>query len=302
MARFGTKKIEGTPTVNRARSISHLEKVTFSELVFAIIPNLAGSAMDLISRAVLIGVIILAGALLFTPYEAALEGVIALALLTAALVGFLIQPRRDVFYVRTAVRLVALDRNEALERDSLAVRVELVRLWLLFVPTFAAVSSLVFFTIGRPTKFSLLNWAFSSGYEYIWIVFAVGQYFPLLVLVLLSAWIGERRVLRDAEACSVRSFSISAGTVGRARWGARVSYLFMGEHGEYYGGDCLYFGLAHPHELATIVFYNIRKPDLNKIAMGLLFHRLIVLGRGVTDVDKQTDAAQMALAETTPST
>ena len=53
------------------------------------------------------------------------------------------------------------------------------------------------------------------------------------------------------------------------------------------------------HALATIVFHNVRKPELNKIAMGFLFHRLMILGRGVTDLDKQTAAAQTALAETT---
>src|ERR1700730_12846049 len=37
----------------------------------------------------------------------------------------------------------------------------------------------------------------------------------------------------------------------------------------------------------------------NRIAMGLVFHRLIVLGRGVTDLDKQTVTDQTALAETT---
>jgi hypothetical protein len=72
----------------------------------------------------------------------------------------------------------------------------------------------------------------------------------------------------------------------------------MGDHGEYYGGDCLYFGLVRPHELATIVFHNVRTPELNKIAMGFLFHRLIILGRGVTELDKQTAVAQTVLAET----
>jgi hypothetical protein len=72
----------------------------------------------------------------------------------------------------------------------------------------------------------------------------------------------------------------------------------MGEHGEYYAGDCMYFGLVQPHELETIVFHNVRTPELNKIAMGFLFHRLVILGRGVTDLDKQTVATQRALAET----
>ena len=250
-----------------------------------------------LSRAALVVAIVagFAGVLLFTPYEAFLEGVLALAIIIAAVVGFLMHPRREVFYVRTAVRLTDPDRRQALEHDLLAVRVELVRLWVLFGPTFLSVAVLVFSAAGGPTKFSYLNWAFSSRFAPIVILFC--QYPPLLVFVLLVAWIDERRVMRDAEACSARSFSIHRAPVG---WVGRVSYLFMGEHGEYYGGDCLYFALPHPRELATIVIHNVRTPELNKIVMGFLFHRLIILGRGVTDLDKQTAAAQTALAEATP--
>jgi len=251
--------------------------------------------MEELLTPVLFVVTILAGVLLFTPYEAFLEGVIALAIVVAALVGFLMHPRREVFYVRTAVRLIDPDRRQALEHDFLAVRVELVRLWALFVPTFLSVAVLVFFAASGPAKFSYLNWVFSSRYAQI--VFLFCQYPPLLVFVLLVAWIDERRVMRDAEACSARSFSINRAGVG---WVGRVSYLFMGEHGEYYGGDCLYFELPHARELSTIVFHNVRTPELNKIVMGFLFHRLIILGRGVTDLDKQTVAARTALIETMP--
>jgi hypothetical protein len=247
------------------------------------------------ARAALIIAIIggLAAVLLFTPLEAFLEGGVAIAIVVAAMVGFLMHPRREVYYVRTAVRLTVPDGSQALERDFLAVKVELARLWLLFVPTFLAVAILVFLAAGGPAKFSYLNWLFSSRYAFVAVPFC--QYPPLLVLVLLAAWIDERRVMRDAEACAVRSFSIRRAPVG---WIGRVSYLFMGEHGEYYGGDCLYLGLRHPRELATVVFHNARTPDLNKIAMGFLFHRLVVLGRGVTDLDKQTAGIEAALAET----
>jgi hypothetical protein len=156
------------------------------------------------------------------------------------------------------------------------------------------VAFLVFFAAGGPMKFSFLNWIFSSPYAYLPVM--VLQYPPILVLLLLAAWIDERWVLRDAEARSARSFSVSCSPGGRF---GRISYLFMGEHGEYYGGDCLYFGLVQPTELASIVFHNVRNPELNKIAMGFLFHRLIVLGRGVTELDKQTVVAQTALADTT---
>lgn len=208
--------------------------------------------------------------------------------------GFLMHPRKEVLYVRTAVRLIDPDRRPALEHDLLAVRVELVRLWVLFVPTFLSVAILVFLAASGPAKFSYLNWAFSSRFAPIAILFC--QYPPLLVLVLLMVWIDERRVMRDAEACSARSFSIHRAPAG---WVGRVSYLFMGERGEYYGGDCFYFALPHPRELATVVIHNVRTPELNKILMGFLFHRLVILGRGVTDLDKQTVAAQTALVETT---
>lgn len=249
--------------------------------------------MELISRALLLGVVVLAGVLLFSQYEAFLEGFIALAIVAAVVAGFLMYPRREVFYVRTTVRLIRPDRNRALEHDLLAVRVELARLWLLFVPTFLAVAFLVFLAAGGPEKFSSLNWIFSSRFAFVALTFCL--YPPLLVLVLLSAWIGERRVMRDAGACSARSFTFSHSASGRI---VRVSYLFMGEDGEYYAGDCMYFGLVNPHELGTIVFHNVQTPELNKIAMGFLFHRLIILGRGVTDLDKQTTAVQRALAET----
>jgi hypothetical protein len=235
----------------------------------------------------------LAAVLLFTPYESVLEGVVAGGMVAAVGVGFLMYPRRELFYVRTSVQLIAPDRSQVIDKDLLAVRVELARLWLLFVPTFLAVAFLVFFAAGGPTKFSFLNWIFTSRQAYL--AFFVCQYPPLLVLLLLSEWIAERRVMRDAEACSARSFSVYPT---RARCFGRVSYLFMGEHGEYYGGECPYFELVHSRELASIVFHNVRAPELNRIAMGFLFHRLIILGRGVTDLDKQTAAAQAVLAET----
>ena len=239
---------------------------------------------------VLFVVALVAGVSLFTPYEAFVEVSVALAIVLAVVVGFLIHPSRDIYYVRTSVRLIDPDRRQTLEHDFLAVRVELVRLWLLFVPTILSVTVLVFFAAGGPSKFSYLNWFFSSRYAYFVASFCL--YPPLLVFVLLVLWIDERRVLRDAEACSATSFRIyGANDV----WGGRVGYAFKGEQGECYGGDCLYFRLYHPAELATIVFHNVRKPELNKIAMGFLFHRLTVMGRGVTELDQQTAEAQAAL-------
>jgi hypothetical protein len=249
--------------------------------------------MEEISRILLLGVAILAAVLLFTPYESLLESVVALTIVAAVLLGFFLHPRKEVFYVRTTRRLRDPDGIQALEHDYLAVKVELARLWLLFLPTLLALGFLVVSSAsGILWKFSLLNKIFSANYGFIYgyIALLFSQLLPVLVIVLLSAWIRERWVMRDAEACSARSYSLGH------RW---VSYHFMGEHGEYYGGYCYCFGLVHPRQLATIVFHNARKPELNKIAMGFLFHRLIVLGHGVTDLDKETLAAQTVLAETT---
>jgi hypothetical protein len=236
-----------------------------------------------------------AGLFIFTPYEAYVEGILAIGIIAAAVVGSLMHPRKEVFYVRTAVRLIDRDRNQAMEHDLLAVRVELVRLWLWVVPTCLAVAILVFFAVGGPTDFSFLNWIFLSRYSYV--AFMVCQYPALLVLILLYAWIDERRVMRNAEACNATHFTIYRE---RNRWIGRVTCQFRGEHGEYCGGDCSYFAVARPRELASIVFYNVRKPELSKIAMGFLFHRLIVLGRGLTDINTQTAEAQAALADTLP--
>ncbi len=244
--------------------------------------------MEDIWKLVIAVVWITAGVLLLTPYEAILETILAVLILLAVVVGFLLHPRRNVFFVQTTVRLTDADQNHALEHDFLAVKVELARLWILFLPTFSALAFVVASSAdGVLWQFSFLNATFSSKYAAI-ALYAM-HWVPLIVLLLLWAWIRERWIMRDAEACCATSSSIT---------GWRVSYTFRGDGEGYYRGDRIYVGLVHPRQLAMIVFYNVRKPELNsKIAMGLLFHRLTTLGRGVTELDKQTLAAQAAMAE-----
>jgi hypothetical protein len=43
--------------------------------------------------------------------------------------------------------------------------------------------------------------------------------------------------------------------------------------------------------LARIVFYRTSRPQLNKIATACLFHRPVIVGRGLTDLDAATVAA-----------
>lgn len=108
-----------------------------------------------------------------------------------------------------------------------------------------------------------------------------------MVVGLLSTWISERWVLRDAEACSANYVSIMAG---------RLLYSFKDRMGEYYGGEAFPFALVRSSKLARIVFYRASKPQLNKIASGCLFHRLVIIGRGITDLDEATVAVHSTKA------
>jgi hypothetical protein len=78
-------------------------------------------------------------------------------------------------------------------------------------------------------------------------------------------------------------------------------FTFVDRSNTRYGGEGWHFGLTRPPVLANLVLYAARKPELNKIGGGLLFHRLVIVGRGVTDLDAQTTVAHAALAETTRS-
>ena len=179
--------------------------------------------MKEISWILLLGLAMLAAIFLTTPYESVLEVVVAVGFVGAVVVGFLLHPRRDVFYVRTNIGIRDTDRRPIPEHDYLAVKVELARLWLLFLPTLLAVGFLVVSAAnGSLWKFSLLNRIFSSRYAPIALI--SWDIPPLIVVILLSVWISERWVMRDAEACSARSYSVTHRS---------VSYLFMGERGEY---------------------------------------------------------------------
>jgi hypothetical protein len=242
--------------------------------------------MEDLAQVALYGFLLLAFLLLGTRYEAALEAVAAIAFIAAVIAGFMLHPRKDVYYVRTKIR--ARDRRGQLtkERDVVAVRVELVRLWLLFILTMPAVGLLVFAAArGKFWEFSALNRIFAGTGETA--LFQAMLFAPFSVSLLLWIWINERWVMRDAEACSAREYKID----GRA-----ITYQFLGEHGEYYAGWGSFNGLNRAPELRSIVFYSPRKWRHNRIAMGLMFHRIVVLGHGVTELDAQTANKHAVLA------
>lgn len=93
---------------------------------------------------------------------------------------------------------------------------------------------------------------------------------------------------RNAEACSADSVSTKTGA---------LLYSFKDRQGEYYGGEAFPFALVRSPKLARIVFYRAAKPQVNKIAMGCLFHRLVIVGRGLTDLDEATVVTHSAKAQ-----
>jgi hypothetical protein len=228
-----------------------------------------------------VGVAVLVAALLLPSYEPVLAGLAAIVMVAVVVVGFFLRPLRDTFYLRTTLVLSEPDYALSLEHDRIAVRVELVRLWLLFLPTFAAIAFLVATSAkGTTWDFSLLDRVWYPGWYPVILVIRI---FQLIVVGILSTWVSERWVLRDAEACSADSVSTKTGT---------LLYSFRDRLGQYYGGEGFPFALIRSTKLARIVFYRPSKPQLNKIAMACLFHRLVIIGRGVTDLDDATVAAR----------
>ena len=225
-----------------------------------------------------VGVAVLLAALLLPSYERMLTGLAALAMVFIVVLGF-VRPRKDTFYLRTTLVVSEPDYALAVEHDRIAVRVEVARLWLLFVPTFAAIAFLIVNSARATTwNFSLLNHFWDASP---YLILAI-RLFIVLVVGLLSTWVSERWVLREAEACSADSVSMKTGT---------LLYSFKGRSGEYFGGEGFPFALVRSPKLARIVFYRASNPQLSKIAMACLFHRPVIIGRGITDLDAATVAA-----------
>jgi len=217
-------------------------------------------------------------ALLFSPiYQSALAGVVALLIVAAVIVGFCLRPRTEVFHLRTTIHVADPDFGVAIHHDQIAVRVELSRLWLLFIPTFSAVAFLLV------TGTSDTTWNMSLFDSLLISPFGIGPYPKLVffrfliiaVFALLAAWMSERWVLWDASACN-------AGSVWASE--KRIHYSFQDPSGEYYGGEGIPLGGTRSPQLRAVVLYRTGKPDLNKIAMCCLFHRLVIVGHGVPDL------------------
>jgi len=225
-----------------------------------------------------IGVAVLIAALSLQLYEAVLAALIAIAIVGAIIIGFLLRPAKEVFYLSAKRHQCNVDNELFVDRDCLAIKLELVRLWLLFVPTFLAVAFLLMTSAsGTIWNFSLINLFGAIGAVYLYLLKLV----LFAVLGLTYTWLSERWVLRNVEVCRARSVK---------NYGGALSYVFLDPNGGYYGGEGFSFSFrtGKAAELDRIVLYRAANPQLSKIAMGCLFHRLVVIGRGIPDFEKGT--------------
>jgi hypothetical protein len=179
----------------------------------------------------LLGTIGLAAVLLLSGYERFIAGAGAVIIVAIVVAGFLAHPRREVFIVRTSNWIESPD-DVSLEHDCVVVRVEVARLWLLFIPTFLAVSFLIVAaTKGTLWKYSLIECSTDIPYFYLF-----GRVLVLSVCGVAWTWVSERWVFHHADtACSADYTHVKDG---------RVSYSFVDRHGEYYGGEDSAFGLS----------------------------------------------------------
>lgn len=198
----------------------------------------------------------------------------AFVILGLVLFGFLLRPYPEVLLLRTTTMSHDWQHRPCVEHDQIAIKAEICRLWILFIPTFGAVVLLVSLAV-RGTAFLDYGWdgivavAISPPY---WILTGV-------VITLLSAWTRERWTLRNAKVCSATRIVYHGG---------RVSYYFIDSDGQFFGGNGVNFTPPTPAQLASIVLYRADRPELNRIASGCLFHRLAIVANGITDLDGHT--------------
>lgn len=222
-----------------------------------------------------IGLVVLIATFFLPMYQHLIAGTTAVIVVAMVGFGFLLQPTRAGFIIHTKVPLV-IDGDYFLEHNQIAVKVELTRLWLLFVPTFIAVGFLVATAVqGKTWRFALLDWA-DEGNPMHFYMFRALLFF---VVGLLSAWISERWVLMDGKVGALRSLRVTK---------RHLSYAFVDDCGSYYGGEGVMVTGVRSRELAGLVLYRAQHPDQNKIPATCMFHRFVIVAQGLTDLDAQT--------------
>jgi hypothetical protein len=201
-----------------------------------------------------------------------LPTIIAVMMVGVVLCGFFFVPDRDMW-------LLWAKRNEWHEgsnpddvdlvviHEPIAVRVHLARLWILFLPTFAAAAYLVLTTKG----FLHADMLELSSAAVVWGRLAAG-----LIWFLLGAWIYERWLLWRADCAQLAgSQATASGT---------AYYFKLGEE-IYDGHNVSLLSYRHEPALAGAVFYRRTNPQRNRMARAFIFHGFEVVARGIQDLE-----------------
>ncbi len=209
----------------------------------------------------------------------------AAVLLAAIAAGFFFIPDKDLWTVWT--RSYSAERGDEgtvqlhVAHEPIAIRVQVARLWLLYLPTVAAVGYLLLAAARDlwplvPFQFDLVPWV------------APMRFGVAAVWYLLSTWLSERWLLRRADATQIQGPS--------ARSDRASFYFTVGP--DYFGGAGVPLFL-HRREpmLRSIVMYRRSNPSHNRLVVGFMFHRFEVAGRGVPDLDAARATAGSRLAE-----
>jgi len=163
------------------------------------------------------------------------------------------------------------NRHLWLRGRSECVRISVVKAWQIFVVGTGAT--------GCGLTSAILTFFEAGPYP----VFLFCRILLAVVIGLLSTWVSERWVLRDANACR-----------GAARPCETQNLR--------YGGEGFPLALVRSRQLATIVLYNVSRPDFSKIAICCLFHRLVMVGRGLNHLDEATAASRSATVQSASQT
>jgi hypothetical protein len=214
---------------------------------------------------------------IFAPYVPAL---IAAAMVAAVVVGFCFHPDRDSWTVWISeYRLVEgaddLDLDLLSTKDVLSFRVNLRRLWLLFIPTLCAVAFLVLRAARGRWHIEILD-----GLIVMFPFFGVMWFGLATVWFLLSGWVFERWLLRRADACEGEIHT-------------NGTYHFVVNE-EYFGGRDLRIGRftlggyasSGGALLSGVVLFRRKDPRHNRRIPSFIFHRFDIVGRGIEDLER----------------
>jgi hypothetical protein len=238
-----------------------------------------------------LGIIGLLGALSLVPFlesaGALVAVLIAVVMIAVVIAGFSFVPDRDswqVWVTRYSYAEGEDDIDVFSTQEPIAIRVDVARLWLLYLPTVLACAFLVLTALRGLVPFDITT---HLSYP---VLLAI-RWGVAGVWLLLASWIYERWLLRRAEATQAQGEEESYGQ------DHIVSYYFVvGE--SYYGGWSVpLFSYHNEPALAQVVIHSRNAPDRNRLVRAFLFHRFQIAGRGVQDLELAREYALQPVTE-----